>query len=409
MSGSSERVAGPGGRSPFNFFFSEMAVSDHHGGGITLQRVVGPDLDGFDMFVHPGGFALDAPPIQRHKSKSIRIDFWPETTWCRTLLGCTLANRLSRRRALRRAFCRRAERRMRALLDCRHELRSLVCPQGDLVPRIMAGLLSRRRFPYAAWVMDDHCLRWQANSWSYDPELARSMRALLSMATQVFVISPALGEFYRDRFGVESEVLLPPADAESEPVFGVSPPNGPCRLAYFGNLGSWATQTLKFITPLLETANAALDIFGPTGRPPATLTGSRVHFKGSMAREMVAAEMRKYDALVLPISFSEGDRHLSEFNIATRMSTYLASGTVTLVIGPPYAAMVRYLQPEDAAVVVASLDPEAIRKGIGATRDAAVRRRVLSNARNLVNTRLSTAIVRAKWREGWGKVMEARG
>ncbi len=35
----------------FDFYLSEMSVSDKHGGGLTLQRILGADLNDIDHFV----------------------------------------------------------------------------------------------------------------------------------------------------------------------------------------------------------------------------------------------------------------------------------------------------------------------------------------------------------------------
>ena len=62
--------------------------------------------------------------------------------------------------------------------------------------------------------------------------------------------------------------------------------------------------------------------------------------------------MRTCDAVVLPISFGESDRNLCEFNVATKLSELLASGTVILAVGPEYAAMTKLLQSAGAAQIV---------------------------------------------------------
>jgi hypothetical protein len=40
-----------------DFYLSEMSVSDRHGGGLTLQRVLGDDLDRIRLFAHISRFA----------------------------------------------------------------------------------------------------------------------------------------------------------------------------------------------------------------------------------------------------------------------------------------------------------------------------------------------------------------
>jgi hypothetical protein len=45
----------------FDFYLSEMSVSDKHGGGLTLQRILGADLEDIDSFIHVNRFATDLP------------------------------------------------------------------------------------------------------------------------------------------------------------------------------------------------------------------------------------------------------------------------------------------------------------------------------------------------------------
>lgn len=386
------------------FLLSEMAVSDNHGGGLTLQRVLSSDLEGFDLFVHPGGFARQAPPARRFAPRSVRMDYWPDTVWSRRLLGCTLADRLARRPGLRRAFCRRAAVRMRALLRGRDRVRCLACPQGDFVLRILAEIRRGNPFPYVTWVMDDHCLRREGGSWSYDPEVEVLMRAHLQGAAHVFVISPALGRFYRDRFGVESTVLFGPADPVGEPRWDISSGGGPIRCGYFGHVGPWQADALEaFVNAAVGPGRATLDVWSRQDLPEEIKVAG-VIARGAAAPGDVVAKMREYDAVLLPISFKEALANMSHFNIATKMSECLASGTLALVIGPSDSAMVGYLAPEDSAVVVTSPEPEAVRRGVAALRDPELRRRVLSNARRLGDTRLSVEAARAMWRAGWEKV-----
>src|SRR5262245_23595055 len=118
--------------------------------------------------------------------------------------------------------------------------------------------------------------------------------------------------------------------------------------------------------------------------------------------------MREYDAVLLPISFAETERHLSEFNIATKMSECLASGTVTLVVGPEYAAMVRFLQPTGAACVITDRSLADWPRVAGKLKDPAYRRQVLDAAKDLVQKELSTSVMRSRWRTAVNKLAETQ-
>ena len=107
--------------------------------------------------------------------------------------------------------------------------------------------------------------------------------------------------------------------------------------------------------------------------------------------------MRGCDAVVLPISFTEKMRHLTDFNIATKMSECLASGTPTLIVGPERAAMIRQLRPHSAALFHTDPSPEALSPVIARLRDPGIRQRLLLNASRLVRDELSTNQMRRRW------------
>ncbi len=109
--------------------------------------------------------------------------------------------------------------------------------------------------------------------------------------------------------------------------------------------------------------------------------------------------MRSYDAVVLPASFEPAVRAMSEFNIATKMSECLASGAVTLFVGPDYSAMGRFLEKHGAAVLVMDNAPSAVIGSIERLRSSQNRRAVLESA-NLVQSQMSVAAMHGIWLKG---------
>src|SRR5688500_11531147 len=175
--------------------------------------------------------------------------------------------------------------------------------------------------------MDDHMLRHTENGWAYPPGFTEIIVKHLWGARRVMVISPALAEFYRHEFDIESSILFGPADPIGEPVWQRPYCGDVCRLGYFGFLGDWQLDALVKLGTRLRNLNATLDVFSATSELPDELRLPGVTMRGKLSADEVLHRMRKYDAVVLPISFSEGMRHLTEFNIATKMSECLASGT----------------------------------------------------------------------------------
>jgi len=93
---------------------------------------------------------------------------------------------------------------------------------------------------------------------------------------------------------------------------------------------------------------------------------------------------------------------MTEFNIATKMSECLASGTVTVVVGPEYAAMVRFLEPTGAACLLTNETLPTLPVLLRNIIDVNYRRSVIEQARKLVLAQLSTAVMRNRWLTGVG-------
>ncbi|MEB3189194.1 MAG: hypothetical protein VKL42_02490 [Snowella sp.] len=119
------------------------------------------------------------------------------------------------------------------------------------------------------------------------------------------------------------------------------------------------------------------------------IKNASVNLRQSFSPEQVAKTMRDYDAVVLPISFRPEMRHMSCFNIATKMAECLGSGVPTLVIGPADSAMVKFLEPYDAAVMVKDVSKQSLIDGIERIRSGSEPTNVLRNAQQLVLTELS--------------------
>lgn len=382
------------------FYMSEMAVSDLHGGGVTLQNILGETLDKVSRYVHLSSFAVEFPPTGRIRDRALECPMWAETQSARDLIGCRLCGRVSALAPLRRLHGRHVESR---LLDNGlnpTQMRWLVCPQSDLSLYTIERFKKKGPVSYITWFMDDHLIRFNGNRWEYRREHRAAMQRHLQGARRVFVISPVLQDFYRSQFGVDSEVLFNPCDPVGEPVWDRRESCATLRFAYFGRVWLWQEDALARLAEFLDDGRVSLDVFSFQSRLPESLQRRGVTLRTGVPRDSVLHEMRKYDAIVLPIGFRSDLRHLSEFNIATKMSECLASGTITLAIGPEYSAMIRYLKPYNAAVTVTSLKSAEVQDALERIRDGAERRMVLENAQRLVAGELSCRAMRRKWLDG---------
>lgn len=383
-------------KSIFDIYLSEMSVSDRHGGGLTLQRILGADLGFIDKFYHVSRFAEDYAPVDAIATRSRTFPFWAEKDTTRLWIGFRPSGWLARRLWLQSLHCGALVNTILSEVDRRKPLRVLTCPQGVLSLLAMRHLRRAGNVKYVTWLMDDHLLRYQNGNWEYPSGVRKLMGDHLRAATQVLVISPSLGEFYRREFGVDYKVLFGPADQLEEPMWH-APSIHRARLGYFGNIGEWQLDGLAKLSHLLPCANATLDVFSAISQLPPSLQLPGVRLRGQVGSRAVIQEMRGYDAVVVPIGFSDSLRHLSEFNIATKMSECLASGTATLVVGPKHAAMVNFLEPYKAAWIETALTPGSFAANVSSVLSLQSRMERLANARDLVRRALSTTAMRDTW------------
>jgi glycosyltransferase involved in cell wall biosynthesis len=147
----------------------------------------------------------------------------------------------------------------------------------------------------------------------------------------------------------------------------------------------------------LKDTDTQLHIYSGVDELPNGLQVHGVHFKGHIAPHEVQATMRNYDAVLLPISFKDELRNMSGFNIATKMSEYLACGVPIIAVGPAYSAMVKYLVEHEAAITVSSTQKEDIANAISLLRDKKQVSHLLKNAQDLVKNEVGIQPMHKKW------------
>jgi glycosyltransferase involved in cell wall biosynthesis len=381
-----------------NFLLSEMSVSDLHGGGLTLQRILGEDLDRIALFVHPHRFARELPPTPRLRARSEFVVNLLQKRSTARLIGCRASYGLFNTAFMRSRHARKTARVVEKRFPAEAILRGLICPQDQDAIRALEYLKSIRQVKYITWMMDDYMVGYVGGRWVYPPTFRKIFGKHLREADTIFVISPAMAEFYAREFGVESTVLFGPSEEFSGQACEAPSADGVLRIAYFGSLWRWQLDGLVRFASALDPSRQQLDIYTPDAKVPAELHLPGVAPKGFLSKETVPSAMRSYDAVLLPLSLNDAHRNLVELNIATKMSECLASGTVTIVFGPSYAAMVRFLRPTGAACVVTGESLTSWPHIADQLRDRNYRRRILDAARSLVRAELSTEVMRRKWR-----------
>jgi hypothetical protein len=277
----------------------------------------------------------------------------------------------------------------------------------------MNYIFRKKPVDYVTWMMDDHVIKWN-NKWFYPAwhkgqyyphKFADEMGFHLRNARKVFVISPGMAQLYSDRFGVDSEVLFNPADPLAAPVYRSPEPSGPVRLCYFGAMWDWQRDTLDQLVKHLPSLNATLDIFTYHDVPPSLLVDC-VRVRPPVPAQEVMPLIREYDGVLITVSFEEQNRGQAELNILTKMSECLASGTVTVMLAPEYAAMVQWVRETGAALMINDLGDPAQLSGIKSLKDPGFRERVLTQARNVAAAGCSVAAMRSVWTKYWDREKE---
>ncbi|MGH2362333.1 MAG: hypothetical protein ACRDGM_17555, partial [bacterium] len=392
-----------------HYYLSEMAVSDKHGGGLTLQRILQEDLKRFDAFFHLDRFATDqCTIIDELKTKQVNLHDLYQVVQ----LGppsvryyCSRAVAKLRRQSWFEWEWDQRVRQVRQaaahILDNFDLTQSswLVLPQNIPSVLVMNRVFRSRPVDYVTWLMDDHVIRWR-NGWYYPHGFEAEFAFHLRHARKVVVISSAMARLYRERFGVDAEVVFGPADPVSSPVYQSPNPVGPVRLCYFGAIHRWQCDALERLVTHLAVVDATLDLFG-LHDPPAQLRSPRVSVRPPVSASEVISRMRGYDGVVIPASFHEDKRNLTELNIATKMSECFASGTVPVIVAPAYAAMAQFAQEHGGAVIVSDFEDPVQVSALRNLKAGDLRDRILGEARRVVENVCSCTTMRGIWRRAW--------
>jgi len=388
----------------FDFYLSEMSISDLHGGGLTLQRVVGDDLMHIRYFAHVKRFAYDLPTTEKFAGRAIDLTSVWESDMARNLLGRTFAASLGNKLFIVKNAAKNAARLLNSKFEKGKALTGLVCPQGAASIYTLEALKSYRRVRYISWVMDDHIVQYVNGKWDFPKGVEQVLKKHLQEADHVFVISPAMQDFYKNRFGIESTVLFSSADLTGQWNRQDLEINVPLKIGYFGAVAAWQLDALQAVAKSLNGTNTQLHIYSAIEKLPDELSVDGVYFKGRLNPGEVLSVMQNYDAILLPISFRGEMRSLSTFNIATKMSEYLASGVPILAVGPAYAAMIQYLKIKNAAILVESGNETDIENAFKSIYDKAKISEILGNAKNLVLNETGTLPMRKRWEDALNRL-----
>jgi hypothetical protein len=370
------------------YFLAEMSVSEKHGSGITVCRTLGKNLESIRTFFCLDDF-YDQEPRFLTRTHRWRPIFTSNVS--RRLLGCRLSQTLNTSHWHRRLMGRLYARRINKLLPpSSTPVTFLVCPQNTLSMYTMQFLRRLRSVNYVTWIMDNNWVRrTPSGDWFYSVKDSKILRSHFKDATKLFTISLPMGQHFKEYFGIQGEELFAPSPLNHPPQ--ISSKSSLKRLGYFGNLHAWPADALIRLAPLLRGSGYTLDIYSYATLPKALQT-PEINSMPPLPAHEVATRMGDYSAVLLPMGYSDVTAAYSRFNIATKMSECLGSGTVTLAIGPDDAAMIRYLREHRVGLTLSNLQPSTLQPILKKLSSPEERARVIRDQSAHVATHLNLQV-----------------
>ena len=278
----------------------------------------------------------------------------------------------------------------------------------------------RRRFdlPLVVHFMDDwpsHLYRGGLLSFAARNRMNRLIRLLVGAASERMAICDAMAEAFAHRYHVPFSAHHNPVDINAINGWitqgaidaAKAAPDGALRVLYVGSIFDNAQ-----LQSLIEIAQAVAALAG-SGRPIRFDLYSPLHLAERFrTRIEIAPAVRLHDTiaddarffqtiaeadiLVLPVNFDNDSVRLVRYSMPTKLPAYMASGTATLVYGPPGIAQVKYARQHGWGYVVDRQGVEGVTAAL--TRladDNALRAKLATRAQALATSRHDAGAVRS--------------
>ena len=199
-------------------------------------------------------------------------------------------------------------------------------------------------------------------SW-FHSRLHAEFAGVYHQASSRLCVSPAMREAYRQRYGVDADILFP--CRSSETIMYNSPPTGLARgdhrfvVAFAGTINNAdCLHALQTVVHALEESGGRLLIFGPVTAEALKrneLERPSVLLQGLVSPNELIKRLRdEADVLFVPMSFDTTDRNGAELSFPSKLADYTAAGLPLLIYGPPYCSAVRWAEENPGVAEVAT-------------------------------------------------------
>lgn len=180
--------------------------------------------------------------------------------------------------------------------------------------------------------------------------LDRKLRRTYRQAASRLCVSPTMRAFYRDRFGVDGEVLYPSRAVDcpvfDEPAERLSRPGRDLTFAFAGTFYEESISGLKQLSAPVAAIGGRILAFGPISETDFARVGlDRMPIeRGGLLKsaDLIRRLRSEADVMYLPTDFGESGRTAVEANFPSKLTDYTATGLPILIHGPPWGSAVRW-------------------------------------------------------------------
>jgi len=217
--------------------------------------------------------------------------------------------------------------------------------------------------PYILNVHDD--LHYNIGKRPYYEEAVERLRIVWREAQHRFVISRAMGTSYDQRFGERAWDIV--TDGLTQEAIANEPARRSDRRTFYfmGAMHLTYHRNVQAFVRALETLPQNDYSFIVRGSNCPTTSAEVVIEERPFAdQKAVHDDLDQVDALYFPLPFGEENASFVRYSLSTKLVSYLGSGLPIVYHGPREAAAAKLLLSHDAALIIDSLDPTAIRRAM---------------------------------------------
>jgi hypothetical protein len=165
---------------------------------------------------------------------------------------------------------------------------------------------------------------------------------------------------------------------------------GSLHISYNPNLDSLAEAL-----PALDDDRGTARFLCRGGTPPVSFAAGRLEVRSLGAESEARSDLRDVDVLYLPLPFGRRHSRFVGLSLPTKMVTYLGADRPIVLHGPSNSSSAKLLGPANAAVIVDSLDPSALARGIAESQRRTAE--LVANARSIARASFDSSTIRERF------------